>query len=212
MTDETRPKPVDSAASTEVSPPPGNGGIADRSMVRSMELPDFMEQLGLIMRLPRRGKGKKSSDTSAEPVAKAAVKRSTPAAVWWGPLLLIGVALTLGYFALRPTAGSDPLPSAAVGRWITDDPRYVERGFTLDSASVVFFTGSETADFTRHSIVGTTVRTENGQEHVSLDYVVADGTMTLAFWIEPGAEPIIHFLNQPDIAWKQGFWPGRLGP
>jgi hypothetical protein len=36
--------------------------------------------------------------------------------------------------------------------------------------------------------------------------------MTLAFWIEPGAEPIIHFLNQPDIAWKQGFWPGRLGP
>ncbi len=191
---------------------PAPGWVKDGNLSRSMELGDFMEQLGLVMRLPRRRKGKEPDKSPGGPVTASAATSGHSSGSWWGPVLLIGAVLALGYLALRPTAGSDPLPAAAVGRWITSDPRYIERGFALDSASIVFYTGSETADFTRHSIVGTTVRIENGKELVSLDYIVGDGTMTLAFWIEPGAEPTIHFMNQPDIAWRRGFWPGRLGP
>jgi hypothetical protein len=209
MTDPTRRKktPPESRAGQDVGGAPT--GVTDGNLTRSMELGDFMEQLGLVMRLPRRRKGKEADTQPAKPPTPAGTKRPAAAGVWWGPLLLVGIVLLLGYLALRPSVGNDPLPPAAFGRWITDDPRYVERGFTLDSLSVVFYTGSETADFTRHSIVGTTVRTDHGKELVSVDYLVGDGTMTLAFWVEPGAEPTIHFMNQPEIAWKRGFWPGR---
>jgi hypothetical protein len=208
MTDSAKDRQPPPRLPTEGAERPPATGVTDGNLTRAIELRDFMEQLGWVMRLPRRKGGKAPTGESA-PAAAAPSTTTAERGTWWGPLALLGAVAFVAYLGFRSEAGSDPLPPAAVGRWITNDARYVERGFALDSASIVFYTGSEQADYTRHSIVGTTVTEENGNEVVSLDYVLGDGTATLKFWIQPGGEPVIHFLNQPEIAWRRGFWPGR---
>lgn len=208
MTDHSKREPQPPPEGQSLSPT-GSRSVADGRLDHSVELSEFMEQLGYIMRLQRRGKGKPADvpkDGGGD--ARPAPKPSSGATRWvW--LLLAGIGVVLATVWLAPSRGTDRLPDSATGRWITDDPRYVEREFALDSLSVVFYTGGGPADYTRHSIVGTRVHTEDGKEQVSVDYLVGDGTMTLAFWIEPGREPTIRFMNQPEIVWKRGFWPGR---
>jgi len=209
MTDHPKREPPRPPPTGESPPPAGDRSVADGRLDHSVELSEFMEQLGYIMRLQRRLKGK-PADAPKQGEDDARPEPNAPAGSgWWVWLLLAGIGVVLVATWLAPSRGADRLPDAATGRWITDDPRYVEREFALDSLSVVFYTGGGPADFTRHSIVGTSVHTENGKERVSIDYLVGDNTMTLGFSIEPGPEPIIRFMNQPDIAWKRGFWPGR---
>jgi hypothetical protein len=194
MSGNRRPVSGEPGARDDGGPSPPTG-IADGNLAQPIELNDFMQGLGFVFQLPKKRQDAPPTDL-AEP-SPARTPRTRPM------LLLAGLAVTAvaGYFLLQLPPPADPLPPAALGRWVTNDPRYASRGFDLSAESIVFHTGPGQTDLTRHPILGVRVGDKPGTSIVTVDYALDGEPMTFAFAIVSGPVPVIHLLNQPDIAW-----------
>lgn len=199
MSDDPRRQRPPSGAPEDPAPS-RTTGITDGNLADAMELSEFMERLGMVMNLPRRNEGAPASARSTPPRGSKPDGGGRRPAVLLVSLLLVVAA---GYFVLRPPAHADPLPEAAVGHWTTSDPKFANRGFDLTPTTVVFRTGPGPADFTRHAVIGTTVRAQPGRRLVTLSYALDGGTMTFAFRIEDGQEPTIRLVNLQEVTWSK---------
>jgi hypothetical protein len=195
MTKDTKPGSNGPDAPDPATGPRTSSGVTDGNLAHSMELRDFMQGLGYVFQLHRKQKA------AASPPAPTPIppSRSRP----WVLAVGLAVVALAGYVLLRPPAASDTLPKGAMGHWVASDARYVDRGFDLDSASVVFHTGPGPGDLTRHTIRGIRVRDDRGKRIVTVDYALEDGSMSFAFWLQSGGAPVIRLVNQPDIAWRR---------
>lgn len=200
MTDDPRRDPS-TPTPREGTTPPRSSGITDGNLADTMELAEFMERLGMVFNLPGR-RERPLAAVAAAPAKPASAPRArrVPAAFLLALLLLTAAA---GYFVLRPSRGTDPLPPEAVGRWTTTDPQFADRGFDLTATTVTFHTGPGPADFTRHAVLGTTVKPQQGRQIVTVAYALDGDAMTFAFRLEEGREPEIHLMNRQDVSWRK---------
>ncbi|MBL8982013.1 MAG: hypothetical protein JNL26_07505, partial [Gemmatimonadetes bacterium] len=93
--------------------------VKDGDLATPMELRDFLGQVGTTMRLPPR------TTVSMTAVAEARLARPVRAPVLL-PLAALLLMVVWAAADLRPTA-LDEVPSALLGTWVTDDPRYAGR-------------------------------------------------------------------------------------
>jgi hypothetical protein len=193
---EYPPQDANAAHDDDDATPRYRPGIADGNLVHSIDLGDFMEGLGVVFQLPKR----KEARVRAVLVSVGGPGRR---GTRWAPVAMVPLLLLAGWFWLRPRNQLDPLPEAAKGVWIANDPRYVGRGFEFDSSHIVFHTGGGVGELTRHEITGIVTRTDGVRRKVNITYPLDGEPMTFAFWLENDAVPTIRFVNQPEIAWTR---------
>jgi len=109
--------------------------------------------------------------------------------------------LALAAVALS-TAGcgkaQEGVPNALVGRWVSDDPHYASRSFTVDAGTISFETGESLAEL--HTIDGVDTRDDAGTVVHTVRYRDADGSVaSLTIEIVPGARPALRFENHDEL-------------
>lgn len=95
------------------------------------------------------------------------------------------------------------LPPALVGIWQTAAAGYADRTFEIAEDALVFQVGERETDFQIHPI--SRVRRRGRAEDVSLiqiQYGTEEAPLELAFYYEPGPEPLIRFQNQDELVWR----------
>lgn len=120
------------------------GSLADGGLSESIALRDFLEGLGPLMRLPR--KGVKSDPRIPEPDDH---RRNRLVPLF--SLVLIGAVVAAGAWFIMRTSG-DVLPPDVLGSWKSDDPRYAGREFRLGPTMLTLQTGPDVADIVRYPI------------------------------------------------------------
>jgi hypothetical protein len=98
---------------------------------------------------------------------------------------------------------SEALPSDLVGVWQTSAVGYADRTFEIAEDALVFQVGEGETDFQIQPI--TRVRRRGRAEDASLiqiQYGSEEAPLELAFYYEPGPEPLLRFQNQAELVWK----------
>lgn len=96
-------------------------------------------------------------------------------------------------------------PRQLIGTWVTDHPRYWDRGFEISEDAIVFYTGSGIADFTAHPILATLVEDRGSATIYRFQYRGSDGSsLTFSLRLDPDEEGIVRLPNQPLITWRRG--------
>lgn len=92
------------------------------------------------------------------------------------------------------------MPAALQGYWGTTDPRYAGRLFCLQPKTVLFGVGD--GQYAAHAVqaIDTTITADGTL--FTVQYGTSAGmTYTFQFNYGEQPEPVIHFKNQPEIAW-----------
>lgn len=120
--------------------PQRRASIKDGDLANAMELGDFMEELGVVMRLPKRESG-----AAAVPVPVPVQAQAMQAAQAVGSLArrrpvlpMLAAATVIGFvgWQFRPAPVAS-VPTQVVGTWETSDPRYPGRQLVLGEHSVL---------------------------------------------------------------------------
>ena len=123
--------------------------------------------------------------------------------IWSYSLAASGlVAFAALMVSIVPTR-REPLPPDLVGIWQTTADGYADRTFEIAEDALVFQVGEGETDFQIHPI--TRVRRRGRTENASLiqiQYGSEDAPLELAFYYEPGPEPLIRFQNQAELVWR----------
>jgi hypothetical protein len=111
-------------------------------------------------------------------------------------LLLLAVA-SCGDSGLRA------IPEPLQGYWATDDdPRYADRLFCLQSKAVLFGVGD--GQYAAHAVESIDTTQTAGETLYTVRYGTSAGLVFMfQFRYSEEPEPVIHFQNQPQIAWHQ---------
>ena len=115
-----------------------------------------------------------------------------------GPLLLPGC----GWF------GSDEIPDALVGRWVTSAPRYEEAELEITKETVTFSKGLEfihVNEIERVEIDDVKIEPGEGETLIHITYEGAEGgEFTLSLYHRPGpGAGTLQFVNQPKLVWTR---------
>jgi hypothetical protein len=114
------------------------------------------------------------------------------------PLLLPGC----GWF------GSDEIPDALVGRWVTSAPRYEEAELGITKETITFSRGLEffhVNEIERVEIDDVEIEPEEGKTLIHITYEgTGGGEYTLSIYHFPGARGgNLQFVNQPKLVWTR---------
>lgn len=97
------------------------------------------------------------------------------------------------------------LPDQLIGTWVTDHPRYRDRGFEISEDVIVFYTGPGIGDFTAHPILATLSEDRGSATIYRFRYRGSDGAaLTFSLRLDPQEEGIVRLPNQPLITWRRG--------
>ena len=171
-------------------------GIADGNLATPVKLRDFLFGLGVVYRLPKKGKPEKDTAKPKSRFARSIRVRVKPIAMALSP---VAVAIT-GLLLYRQLS-SAPMPAQVVGTWSTVDGRYRGRNFWLKPDAVAFQNGVAMSQFSVHPIKRIKTAQNADTLIVNIDYE-SDGksvTLSLAYRDVPGPE--LRLVNQPKIQW-----------
>ena len=122
--------------------------------------------------------------------------------IWSYSLAASGlVAFAALMVSIVPTR-SESLPMDLVGVWQTTAPGYADRTFEIAADALVFQTGERETDYEIHAI--TRIRRKGQQGDASLyeiRYGSEEAPLELAFYYQPGPDPLIRFQNQAELVW-----------
>jgi hypothetical protein len=169
--------------------------LASGDLKSPWQLGEFFDALGSVMRLPP----KAPRPTAVEkPVAPATARRRSR--------LLIPVAVGLLAIAvlqrplLRLISSDLPVPEELLGNWITDSPRYADRGFVITRDSLRLQLGpqlSATYPITRVRRAGTADSTR-----YTISYRQGDTEVEMGLSVDPDVG--LRVANLPSVTWRRG--------
>jgi hypothetical protein len=179
--------------------------VTDGDLTKPIELDEFLNGVGLVMRLP----AKEDEKAPAPPVATAAA--ALPKGKRRRKSLIVGACTTLStilvaVIALRAwdSRYSDVLPSTLIGSWQTDAVKYRDRAFTVSNETLQMQRGPSQSDVAAFSIKN--VRVRNGQRgrNVEISYEENGVQQIFALTLEDlDGMSIVEVHNQPEIVWRR---------
>jgi hypothetical protein len=183
------------------SPSPGPNyvtGIADGNLATPIRLRDYLNGVGVVFRLSKRNRKKEQQEAEA---AKERRRIHIPVRKL---MLAVAPAIVgyLGYTAYGLFSG-DPLPVEVNGTWSTSDGRYAGRNFWINSESVAFQNGKQSADFSIHAIKKVKARQVADTLFLAIDYDQEGQPITLSLAYRDIPRPEIRLTNQPSIRWMR---------
>ena len=181
-------------------PAPGTpgyqGSVADGNLAHSMELRDFLDRLGLIMRLPKKRKPK------PEEAAAAAAARSLP----WRRILIGAAAAAVIFTASQVMSGmqktSVTVPGDFLGTWRTDNKKYETRGFRISATEIELNTGQKGLPKIR-PIQSVDTRQSHDTTYLVIQYLEDNQPVEWQMAMASGSPGTLRFPHQPDIVWTR---------
>jgi len=183
-------------------PPEGSGtyrAVTDGDLREAMELREFLTGIGAVMQLPTK------EATRANEVIPPPRPRKKTRHRWLVPAAILGsiAALALVVPAFIPKR-SDPLPLTLVGRWHTQSPKYVDRGFEVRENALYMHRGARATDIAVLPIQRVRVTRGKGTA-VVIDYQEDGVTQSLGLTMHgSGGAMFVELHNQPDVKWRKG--------
>ena len=104
--------------------------------------------------------------------------------------------------------GSDEIPDALVGRWVTSAPRYEEAELEITKETVTFSKGLEfihVNEIESVEIDDVKIEPGEGETLIHITYEGAEGgEFTLSLYHRPGpGAGTLQFVNQPKLVWTR---------
>lgn len=171
--------------------------LKDGDLENAVPLPDFMQELGVLLRLPKR--------QVTRPVV-VIPETTVPPRRWnlrSAALATMAVALlaAVGVARFSPAPRPDPLPEELRGEWRTTNPKYRQRilSFTEDRVGLSMAEG-ETPSL--HPIVAMSSRAVSDTVVISMTYRDDDGPVDFRVSLVKGARPLLWLSNPPDVVWE----------
>lgn len=123
---------------------------------------------------------------------------------WIVPLVGLGCVLV---FVLATSLREAPPgtvlaapPPEAVGRWVSTDPRYVDRGLRVGATDVTLELGPD-QPVLRGDIIVVSIREEGGLPVVYIEYDAGEGAMVLEMILD--GDDRMHLRNPSDVVWTR---------
>ena len=164
----------------------GSGELAD-----ALELKEFFEGLGPVMRLPPK------DEAPSRPASVAGGMSRRTILMVAGALALVALA-TVGPLALQAIQGSEPMPPGLVGTWQTSMPRYADRSFELSPTTLRLGLGAGTETY---PISMVSSRDSSTSPIYTIDYL--NGDTPLEFALTVHADSVAAIRNVPGVAWRK---------
>jgi hypothetical protein len=183
--------------------------VSDGDLRQPIALTDFLQGLGVVMRLPMR-----RPPTPAEPVAAAEPPKSGPRRPPTLAISLILASVIVAAFVVPPLLpkSSDPLPEPLIGRWHSPSPKYIDRGLEFREDALYMKRGPKESDIVRLPIRRVTVTPRQGSLAVEINYVENGATLALRLTLHDYAGmPAMELRNQPEIIWRKTAAPSVGG-
>jgi len=126
---------------------------------------------------------------------------------WIVPLVGMGCVLIFLFSTmLRESTPGTTLPEAppeVVGRWVTTDARYVDRGLRIGARDIVLEVGAD-QPILRGEILVVSIREEDQLPVVYIEYDTGEGPMVMEMILD---EPDrMHLRNPSDVIWTRARW------
>ena len=121
-------RPTESSAALSAEQQPAS--VKDGDLVNPMDLREFYEQLGVVMRLPRKPKTVQMPTIAAAPIRRR--KRGRLSLL---PILAVAMVAAVGWARVKPRPAA-VVPAQLTGTWAADDPRYAGRALVITAQSV----------------------------------------------------------------------------
>jgi len=190
MTAPTTPRQSGSQPA-QGTPPGYHGSVADGNLAHSMELRDFLDRLGLIMRLPKKRKPKPE---------EAGAARSLP----WKKVLIGAGAAAVIFTASQVMSGmqktSVTVPGDFLGTWRTDNKKYATRGFRISETQIELNTGQKGLPKVR-PIQSVDTRQSHDTTYLIIQYLEDNQPVEWQLAMASGSPGTLRFPHQPDIIW-----------
>jgi len=177
-----------------IAPPAPHRSLASGDLANPMELDEFFEALGPVMRLAPKEEEPKPVETRAE-VAKR--DRRPRALVAAAVLLLLGAAFQAPL--LRLLSRDISVPDEVLGTWSSSSPRYADRGFaiTVDTLRLQLGPGRSKS----YPITG--VRRASATDSARFTITYRDGPSLLEMPLRVDEEAHLHLANLPAVSWQR---------
>jgi hypothetical protein len=182
--------------------------MADGELRESVELPEYLEGIRELMRLPPKdGEETGGAADASAGAAGAGVRAGRPrqAAAW---IALALVAIVVLVRTLHPGMETT-LPAALEGVWRTNAPAYADRSLVITTSSLSFQVGEDSATSTRYAILRVRRSAVREGTLFRVDYLQNGGQLELSFVWRDSPQPEIRFANQQDLVWTRS---GPAGP
>ncbi len=182
-------------AGDELSAPPApHKSLASGDLASAMELDQFFQALGTVMRLAPKEEEPKPVEARAE-VAKR--ERRPQALLVVAVLLLLAAAFQAPL--LRLLSKDIPVPDEVLGSWSSASPRYADRGFaiTVDTLRLQLGPGKSAA----YPITG--VRRAGTADSARFTISYRDGSSLLEMALRVDEEAGLRLANLPAVAWRR---------
>jgi hypothetical protein len=95
---------------------------------------------------------------------------------------------------------SEPLASALLGTWATDDSRYAGRAMRITDSTLSFTTGSGPAQ--TYPIRRVRRSTDEGETVYEIQYTDPEGVLSVVLHWDPVAATV-RLENPPDVIWRR---------
>lgn len=200
MTQRLTPSP-----SSDASGRPMN--LKDGDLENPVPLPDFMQELGVLLQLPKRRTTRPIAiipETTVQPARRSL--RSVALAV-----LAVSIAAMAGYARFAPPPRAESLPQDLVGEWRTSNPKYRERilSFTGDRVGLSLGEGRTPA---LHPIVSWSSRAIGDTMVVAMTYEDDDQPVDFRVSLVKGGRLMLWLSNPPDVVWEPAGKGGAVAP
>lgn len=169
--------------------------IKDGDLATSMEYVDFMNELGVLMQLPKRKTTASMATIPDEPVAPAK-RRSSVVLPAIAAVMSIGVAAN---WLLQPVPPRE-VPVALRGEWVTSQGSYADRRLAFTDGAVGIAVRAGTAP-ELHPVQSAVTTRRGDTVHVAITYE-QDGErvgMSLVLLTQPTRQ--VQLANPPGIVW-----------
>lgn len=171
--------------------------LKDGDLENAVPLPDFMQELGVLLQLPKR---RATRPVVVVPETTVQPRRTSLRTVALASLA-VALAVAMGYARLATAPKAEPLPPELRGEWRTTNPKYRERilSFTEDRVGLSMAEGQVPS---LHPIESLSTRTIGDTTVVAMRYRDEGGSVDFRVSLVKGGRPLLWLSNPPDVVWE----------
>lgn len=121
-----------------------------------------------------------------------------------GTIAVLVGALGVAAYAVSVRKKDDGMPPELLGRWVSEDPRYADRTFSIEAATIAFGVGGTASEI--HAIERVETHEDDGAKVHTVRYRESDGAMaSVELRVVPGPVPALRFENHSET-WIRENW------
>jgi hypothetical protein len=170
--------------------------LKDGDLVTAVPLDDFMHEVAIVLRLPKRQVTRPVAVVQPSPTARRWTLRAVALSV-----AVATLAAAVGISRFGPTPKPEPLPVELRGEWRTQHPSYRERvlSFTADRVGLSM---AEAEVPSLHPVTALTTRVVFDTTIVALTYEDDGGPVDFRVSLVRGSAPQLRLSNPPGVVWE----------